>query len=101
MTRRWMATWAAVAVLGMRVGTLERGRIRVAETNDARNPSPSKTVGPDAGKNGGTKHGTSAKHAPDRTHRAGGDESRPAGGPYHDPPTGSARESGPGSGAGL
>lgn len=94
-TRRWAFVSLAV-VLGVQVSGVPHALVRLAEAKD---PSPSQTAAPKAGK-GATKSGATTKHAKERTPTAGND-SRPTGGPYHDPPTGSARDSGPGSGAGL
>ena len=94
MTRRWRVCAVAV-VLGVLIGGVRDGVVHLAEAKD---PSPSKTAAPKAGT--AAKHDASAKQAKDRTQPTGND-SHPSGGPYHDPPTGSARDSGPGSGAGL
>ncbi len=87
---------AVVLAIGLHAATSQLGDVRLAQGTDVRDPHPRST----AGSADAAPQGARSKAKSDRAHQPG-DTSSTAAGPHHDPPTGNARESGPGSGAGL
>jgi hypothetical protein len=98
MTRRRMGTLAVIAVIGLQMNDWRRVPTQLAQAHEAGNPTPTRTVDPKAGHARGSRHDTDSSRSTGAAH---GDDAQRPDARHYEPPTGSSRDSGPGSGEGL